>query len=104
MQTSAFRLYKPMNCTRIKLFGNILTLLPCIADSDPVESNGTLTPAWVWDGMYLKTTSSVPGHETVTTNKIIEVTILRSLIEPINPLVVEASAYLLMEKMAQVNL
>ena len=90
------------NGTRIKLSGNILTLLLCIVDSDPVEPGDTSTPAWVWDGTYLKTTSSVPGHETMT-EKIIEVTTLGSLIEPINPSVVEASAYLPMEKMAQVN-
>ena len=82
------------NGTRIKLSGNILTLLPCIVDSDPVEPGDTSTPVWVWDGTYLKTTSSVPGHETMTTDKTIEVTTLGSLIEPINPSVVEASAYL----------
>ena len=90
-----------LNSSKVKVTGNVLTLLSCTWK--PVESKAQSKLAWVWNGAYLKTDSPVPGCEGMTTEKVIEIGMLGSLIEPLNPSVVEVLVYLPAEKTAKIN-
>ncbi|KAF9229768.1 hypothetical protein BS17DRAFT_763264 [Gyrodon lividus] len=90
-----------VNGSKVKVTGNVLTLLPCT--HKPVEPEVRSKSAWVWNGAYLKTDYPIPGHEGMTTERVIEICMLGSLIEPVNPSVIEASEYLPIEKTAEIN-
>jgi hypothetical protein len=58
---------------------------------------------WIWNGGYLKTASIVSGLD-ITTQKVIEISALGSLIEVINPNVVDVSSHLAGDKTSEVNM
>ncbi|KIK76637.1 hypothetical protein PAXRUDRAFT_28940 [Paxillus rubicundulus Ve08.2h10] len=91
-----------VNGSKVKVMGNVLTLLPACT-CEPADPDGQSKPAWVWNGAYLKTDSSTPGRKGMMTEKVIEVCTLGSLIEPVNPSIVEALAYLPTEQTAEIN-
>ena len=90
-----------VNGAKMKVTGSILILHPYVIE--PAEPEARSQLAWVWNGAYLKTDSPIPGLEGMTTDKVVEVTTLGLLIELVNPSIVDASAYLPAENMAEIN-
>ena len=89
------------NGSKVKISGNILLLVPSQSnDLTNLESSPLMT--WIWNGGYLKTASIIPGLD-VTTQKVIEISTLGSLIEVINPNVVNVSSHLTGDKTSEVN-
>ena len=82
------------NGSKIKISGNILLLVP--SESSELEFS------WIWTGAYLKVASSVPGLD-MTTQKVVDLSTIGSLIELINPDVVTASTYLGKERTKEIN-
>ena len=80
--------------SKVKVSSSVLVLVP-----SHTETNLT----WVWNGGYFKMVSSVPGLNTVN-QKVVEVSVLGSLIELVNPKVVDASGHLSAEMMMEINM
>ncbi|KAI5994112.1 hypothetical protein F5J12DRAFT_726460, partial [Pisolithus orientalis] len=80
---------------KVKITGEILTLLvsPLTPDDDCF---------WIWNGVYLKASSPLPGSN-VSTQKVVEMTTLGALIHLVNPSIVTAANYLPSEHLAEVN-
>lgn len=90
-----------VNGAKMKVTGSILILHPYVIEPAEPEARSQLT--WIWNGAYLKTDSPIPGCEGMMTDKVVEVTTLGSLIELVNSSIIDASAYLPAENMAEIN-
>ena len=92
------------NGSKVKISGNILLLVPSpsLSNDLPDLDSSPSSVTWVWNGGYLKTGSTVPGVNVVT-QKVVEMSTLGSLIELVNPSVVEASSHLAADKSMEVN-
>ncbi|KAI5999885.1 hypothetical protein F5J12DRAFT_895123 [Pisolithus orientalis] len=90
------------NGSKIKISGNILVLVPSESTLNSRSPDFEFNLTWIWTGAYLKTSSTVPGP-TITTQKLVEVTAIGSLVELVNPSVVLASAHLAAEKTKEIN-
>ncbi|KAI6010795.1 hypothetical protein F5J12DRAFT_891296 [Pisolithus orientalis] len=80
-----------VNRSKIKVSGNVLILIP-----------SELNLMWIWMVVYLKALSPVPGLA-VTTQKVIEISTTKSLVELVNPNVIMASAHLPSDKAKENN-
>ncbi|KAI6156771.1 hypothetical protein BKA82DRAFT_9900 [Pisolithus tinctorius] len=90
------------NGSKIKISGNILVLVPSELTLNSESPDFKFNLMWIWTGAYLKTSSTVPGL-TITTQKLVEVTAIGSLVELVNPSIVLASAHLAAEKTKEIN-
>ena len=76
--------------------GEVLNLLP----SPPLKLDDDYL--WIWNGSYLKMVSPLPGSN-VSTQKVVEVTALGTLIKLVNPSIVTAADYLPTECLSEIN-
>ena len=90
------------NGSKVKISGNILLLVPSQSCDPPDLESVPSSVTWVWNGGYLKSASAVPGVDAVT-QKVVEISTLGSLIELVNPSVVEVSSHLSVDKSTEVN-
>jgi hypothetical protein len=86
----------------VKISGNILLLVPSQSSDLPDLESAPSSVTWVWNGGYLKIASAVPGVDVIT-QKVVEISTLGSLIELVNPSIVEASSHLSVDKSTEVN-
>ena len=89
------------NGSKVKISGNILLLVP-LQSNNLTNPESSPSMMWIWNGGYLKTASIVPGLD-VTTRKVIEISALGSLVEVVNPNVVDVSSHLTGDKTSEVN-
>jgi hypothetical protein len=90
------------NRSKVKISGNILLLVPSQSSDLPDLESAPSSVTWVWNGGYLKIASAVPGVDVIT-QKVVEISTLGSLIELVNPSIVEASSHLSVNKSTEVN-
>ncbi|KAI6109750.1 hypothetical protein F5141DRAFT_1063906 [Pisolithus sp. B1] len=90
------------NGSKIKISGNILTLIPSELTLNSGSPVSEFDLTWIWMGSYLKASTPVAGLA-ITTQKVIEISTTGSLIELVNPNVVIASAHLTTEKTKEIN-